>query len=593
MFAESGVPSAPPSVAAKPAPQSLSLDWGLDLKTTGVASMSWQDLVPGASPDQTAQRRSESPISVDGDAPDGTEPRVSDPGMRSFTSTSHHRPEAAAAGLSMGPASMSANAALKPFDDQHILTFINNVNHSITPGSAMPPPAGASTSTAAPAPSSPETSMDPPQAGANLFVAGLTPTVDDVALEAAFAQFGEIQSAKVMLHVDTAVSRGFGFVLFKHPEHANAARACMHGKPMPNGHGGRLQISVSKHRGENLSAESRVVYVRNVPTVIPQDQLEVFFRHFGDVEKFQVRGTRAANSVSTLSMSSNNLSTDASLANIVVEFATAAAARACVAATHGKMPFTECSMPLLAKVEEPQQLRDQRLKATRYATQTTPPPAPMRRTDTLPAPTVSMPLVAPRVAPQMTAAGLMSQAMHAAALQQQQQQAMQQQHAAGAQQQMMYNPAQMQQAVQYAAPMQYTPQQMAQLQAQAQAHAQAAANMQYAAQIAAMQQQQQQQQQAAMNHAAMYQQAAAAAGMQPQPQQHVAYGYPGAYGAPMAYHQQMAYPGAPAMYAAMQPQAGGYAAPPQMAAPQGYPGMYAVPGQAPPMAWPPQQQPRQ
>eukprot|EP00672_Neobodo_designis_P026820 CAMPEP_0174850970 /NCGR_PEP_ID=MMETSP1114-20130205/21239_1 /TAXON_ID=312471 /ORGANISM="Neobodo designis, Strain CCAP 1951/1" /LENGTH=134 /DNA_ID=CAMNT_0016085467 /DNA_START=265 /DNA_END=665 /DNA_ORIENTATION=+ len=49
----------------------------------------------------------------------------------------------------------------------------------------------------------PQASPPAPVAGSNLFVAGLAPTVDDEALAAAFAPYGTVLSAKVMLHVDT------------------------------------------------------------------------------------------------------------------------------------------------------------------------------------------------------------------------------------------------------------------------------------------------------------------------------------------------------------------------------------------------------
>jgi hypothetical protein len=192
----------------------------------------------------------------------------------------------------------------------------------------------------------------------NLFVAGLPADVDDSSLAAAFATYGEVISAKVMLNVSNATSRGYGFVLFRRTADAAAARDALNGSTMPhNPSSNRLQVNVSKHSGANLTADSRVVYVRNVPCDVTNQQLHDFFAGFGIVERVQLRDTR------------NYLGDDGRnhlLFNLAVEFTSAAAARACVGGTHGKSPFTLCRMALLSKIEEPQSLRDRRLRAPGY-----------------------------------------------------------------------------------------------------------------------------------------------------------------------------------------------------------------------------------
>lgn len=46
----------------------------------------------------------------------------------------------------------------------------------------------------------------------NLFVANLDFNMDDNELRSVFEPYGDVQSAKVILHRDTGRSRGFGFV---------------------------------------------------------------------------------------------------------------------------------------------------------------------------------------------------------------------------------------------------------------------------------------------------------------------------------------------------------------------------------------------
>jgi len=187
--------------------------------------------------------------------------------------------------------------------------------------------------------------LEEPEEGSNLFVAGLARTVDDEALERTFARFGAVLSAKVMLRVSTGASRGFGFVLFSSAQEAERAMHALQGTAI-TGHGGRMQISASKHRGENLTAESRVVYVRNVPEALADSRrFEDFMRGFGAIEK---RVSRPHERMPTV--------------NFIFTYDSVAAARACIAGVHGKSPFPECAVPLMAKMEEPLTLREQRLR---------------------------------------------------------------------------------------------------------------------------------------------------------------------------------------------------------------------------------------
>ncbi|MFH1767087.1 MAG: RNA-binding protein [Patescibacteria group bacterium] len=56
-----------------------------------------------------------------------------------------------------------------------------------------------------------------------LFVGNLSWSVDDAALEALFAPYGEITSARVVTDRESGRSRGFGFVEFANEEDAKKA----------------------------------------------------------------------------------------------------------------------------------------------------------------------------------------------------------------------------------------------------------------------------------------------------------------------------------------------------------------------------------
>ena len=66
--------------------------------------------------------------------------------------------------------------------------------------------------------------------GNKLYVGNLAYSVRDDDLQQAFAQFGTVSSAKVMMDRDTGRSKGFGFVEMATGEEAQAAIAALNGK---------------------------------------------------------------------------------------------------------------------------------------------------------------------------------------------------------------------------------------------------------------------------------------------------------------------------------------------------------------------------
>ena len=68
--------------------------------------------------------------------------------------------------------------------------------------------------------------------GNKLYVGNLAYSVRDDSLLQAFAQFGNVQSAKVMMDRDTGRSKGFGFVEMGTDAEAQAAVNGMNGQPL-------------------------------------------------------------------------------------------------------------------------------------------------------------------------------------------------------------------------------------------------------------------------------------------------------------------------------------------------------------------------
>ncbi len=68
--------------------------------------------------------------------------------------------------------------------------------------------------------------------GNKLYVGNLAYSVRDESLQAAFAQFGPVSSANVLLDRETGRSKGFGFVEMSSAVEAQAAINAMNGQPL-------------------------------------------------------------------------------------------------------------------------------------------------------------------------------------------------------------------------------------------------------------------------------------------------------------------------------------------------------------------------
>ncbi len=66
----------------------------------------------------------------------------------------------------------------------------------------------------------------------NIFVAKLNFKTKKEDLEAAFAQYGQVTSCKIVRDKETGRSKGFGFVEMPNDEEANSAIAALHEKEM-------------------------------------------------------------------------------------------------------------------------------------------------------------------------------------------------------------------------------------------------------------------------------------------------------------------------------------------------------------------------
>jgi RNA recognition motif-containing protein len=84
--------------------------------------------------------------------------------------------------------------------------------------------------------------------GNKLYVGNLAYSVRDDSLLQAFAQFGTVTSAKVMMDRETGRSKGFGFVEMSSSSEAQKAITMLHGKEFQER---TLTVNVARPREEN------------------------------------------------------------------------------------------------------------------------------------------------------------------------------------------------------------------------------------------------------------------------------------------------------------------------------------------------------
>lgn len=86
----------------------------------------------------------------------------------------------------------------------------------------------------------------------DIYVGNLAWSTNDESLRAAFAAYGEVTSARVVLERDSRRSKGFGFVEMPNEEEANAAIAALNGAELD----GR-QIRANESQGKDAPREGR------------------------------------------------------------------------------------------------------------------------------------------------------------------------------------------------------------------------------------------------------------------------------------------------------------------------------------------------
>ena len=81
----------------------------------------------------------------------------------------------------------------------------------------------------------------------NIYVGNLSYTLEESALQDAFAEFGEVSSVKILSDRETGRARGFGFVEMPNQAEGEAAVAGLNGKDVD---GRALRVNEARPREE-------------------------------------------------------------------------------------------------------------------------------------------------------------------------------------------------------------------------------------------------------------------------------------------------------------------------------------------------------
>ncbi|KAF7803078.1 glycine-rich RNA-binding protein 4, mitochondrial-like [Senna tora] len=80
---------------------------------------------------------------------------------------------------------------------------------------------------------------------ARVFVGGVSYSTDEMSLREAFARYGEVIDARIIMDRETGRSRGFGFVTFTSTEEASSAIQALDGQDL---HGRRIRVNFATER---------------------------------------------------------------------------------------------------------------------------------------------------------------------------------------------------------------------------------------------------------------------------------------------------------------------------------------------------------
>ncbi|OAF69296.1 hypothetical protein A3Q56_02971 [Intoshia linei] len=118
----------------------------------------------------------------------------------------------------------------------------------------------------------------------NIFIKNLGKSIDQKTLFDTFSEFGNILSCKIVTDED-GVSKGFGFVHFENPKHANTAITKINGCSLNiEGTGGKpVYVALYKPRNERQNQKYDNLYIKNFDTTWDDCTLRTLFSEFGEI----------------------------------------------------------------------------------------------------------------------------------------------------------------------------------------------------------------------------------------------------------------------------------------------------------------------
>lgn len=115
----------------------------------------------------------------------------------------------------------------------------------------------------------------------NLYFSNMPHSISSEVLGSIAQDYGEIQNAKVIINLQTGISKGFGFVNFRRPQDALNALNSLNGKEYD---GRRISVVYATPAPSEKESNTNV-YAKGVPPHFTSDDLRDFFANYGEVKQ--------------------------------------------------------------------------------------------------------------------------------------------------------------------------------------------------------------------------------------------------------------------------------------------------------------------
>jgi polyadenylate-binding protein len=133
------------------------------------------------------------------------------------------------------------------------------------------------------------------QGKGNVYISNLQKNIGNKELHDTFTQFGTISSCKVVVDVETGLSKGYGYVHFESEDDADEAIKVVNGRDIRGLHVYATHFVPRQERVKKRENSWTNVFVKNIPDSITEDEILQVFRKYGEITSHLFKDKHFAN----------------------------------------------------------------------------------------------------------------------------------------------------------------------------------------------------------------------------------------------------------------------------------------------------------